>query len=132
MVNVLRKRNGDGVFRITGARQSLADDVRGRQRRYVISMLVRTVAVLLTVLLWNVERPVAIVALVLGFALPYVAVVIANAGRENATSLPSTFVAGPTQPVLTPSRESTGSHPATGDAPRTDGEPQEERRDPAA
>ena len=34
----------------------------------------------------------AIVALALGVLLPYVAVVIANAGRENAPSLPSTFV----------------------------------------
>ncbi|RBM17022.1 DUF3099 domain-containing protein [Streptomyces sp. PT12] len=81
------------VHRITGARQGLADDVRGRQRRYVISMLVRTAAVVLTLLLWNVSRPLAAVTLVLGVVLPYVAVVVANAGRENAPSLPSTFLA---------------------------------------
>ena len=44
------------VFRITGARSSLSEDVRGRQRRYVISMLVRTVCVLLAVVLWDVQR----------------------------------------------------------------------------
>ncbi|RKN42463.1 DUF3099 domain-containing protein [Streptomyces hoynatensis] len=77
------------VFRITEARQSLQDDVRGRQRRYVLSMLVRTAAVLLTVLLWNVSRPVAAVTLVVGAVLPYFAVVIANAGRENVSALPS-------------------------------------------
>ena len=62
----MRKQSGGQVFRITGARQGLTEDVRGRQRRYVISMAVRTVAVILAVVLWNVERHVAIVALVLG------------------------------------------------------------------
>lgn len=90
--NVMRKRGSDEVFRITGARQGLADDVRGRQRRYVISMSVRTVAVIAAASLWNVQRHVAIVALVLGAVLPYVAVVIANAGRETAPPPPQAFV----------------------------------------
>ncbi|WP_369203804.1 DUF3099 domain-containing protein [Streptomyces sp. PU-14G] len=96
----MRKQHQAEVFRITGARTGLQEDVRGRQRRYVISMLLRTVAVLLAVLLWDVERPLAIVALVLGGVLPYVAVVIANAGRENAPSSPSTFVPEPQHRVL--------------------------------
>ncbi|MEV4440707.1 DUF3099 domain-containing protein [Streptomyces sp. NPDC049577] len=98
----MRKLGGTEVFRITGARQGLAEDVRGRQRRYVISMSIRTLSVVLTVVLWNVERFVAIGTLVLGAVLPYVAVVIANAGRENAPSLPGTFVPAPTRPVLMP------------------------------
>ncbi|NEE61431.1 DUF3099 domain-containing protein, partial [Streptomyces sp. SID8455] len=44
---MLRKSDEVEVFRITEARQGLADDVRGRQRRYVISMSVRTVSVVL-------------------------------------------------------------------------------------
>ncbi|MFE3601100.1 DUF3099 domain-containing protein [Streptomyces sp. NPDC059096] len=88
----MRKQSGAEVFRITGARTGLAEDVRGRQRRYVISMSVRTLAVVATVALWNVQRPIAIVTLALGVLLPYVAVVIANAGRENSPALPSTFV----------------------------------------
>ncbi|MGW1074252.1 DUF3099 domain-containing protein [Streptomyces sp. NPDC002537] len=98
----MRKLGGPEVIRITGARRGLAEDVRGRQRRYVLSMLVRTLSVVLTVVLWNVERYVAIGTLVLGALLPYVAVVIANAGRENAPSLPGTFVPAPTRPVLMP------------------------------
>ncbi|WP_328486654.1 DUF3099 domain-containing protein [Streptomyces zaomyceticus] len=94
------KQGGTEVFRITGARQGLADDVRGRQRRYVISMTVRTLSVIAAAVLWNVERHVAVVALALGVLLPYIAVVIANAGRESAPSLPSTFVATPTRPAL--------------------------------
>ncbi|MFJ3583661.1 DUF3099 domain-containing protein [Streptomyces sp. NPDC090127] len=96
----MRKHGGPEVFRITGARQGLAEDVRGRERRYVISMTVRTLAVIAAILLWNVERHVSIAALVLGALLPYVAVVIANAGREKPPSLPSTYVPGPTRPEL--------------------------------
>lgn len=96
------KQSSPQVFRITGARQGLEEDVRGRQRRYVISMLVRTAAVVVTALLWDVQRPLAVAALVLGMLLPYIAVVIANAGRENAPSLPGTIVpAPPTTPALT-------------------------------
>ncbi|MEU6386853.1 DUF3099 domain-containing protein [Streptomyces bauhiniae] len=98
------KQQGE-VFRITGARTGLAEDVRGRQRRYVISMSIRTVSVILAASLWNVERYVAIVALVLGAALPYIAVVIANAGRERPQSLPSTFVVMPSKPMITPPRD---------------------------
>ncbi|MFK0278867.1 DUF3099 domain-containing protein [Streptomyces sp. NPDC090499] len=108
----MRKQRGDGnvqVFRITGARTGLAEDVRGRQRRYVISMGIRTMSVILAVTLWNVERYVAVVALVLGALLPYVAVVIANAGRERPQSLPSTFEVTPTRvgapPTLSAVRE---------------------------
>ncbi|MFB6619321.1 DUF3099 domain-containing protein [Streptomyces sp. NPDC085524] len=79
---------------------ALAEDVRGRQRRYVISMGIRTLSVIATVLLWNVQRPVAIVTLVAGALLPYVAVVIANAGRESTPSLPSNFIPSPVRPAL--------------------------------
>jgi hypothetical protein len=107
----MRKLHDGGntqVFRITGARTGLEEDVRGRQRRYVISMTIRTLAVILAASLWNVERHVAIVALVLGAVLPYIAVVIANAGRENAPSLPSTFVTAPLPPMLAPPRTNDG------------------------
>lgn len=120
----MRKQRDAEVFRITGARQGLADDVRGRQRRYVISMLVRTAAVLLTVFLWDVERPLAIVTLVLGLVLPYVAVVIANAGRENAPSAPDAYVPAPGR------RELAGGESKTDE--REAGEPVAEAREEAA
>ena len=96
------------MFRITGARAGLQEDVRGRQRRYVISMTIRTLSVILAATLWNVERHVAIVALILGAVLPYIAVVIANAGRENAPSMPSTFVTKPMKRMLAPPRGNGG------------------------
>ncbi|WP_340562532.1 DUF3099 domain-containing protein [Streptomyces sp. GSL17-111] len=107
------KQHGPEVYRITGARQGLTDDVRRRQRRYVISMLIRTLSVVLTVLLWNVWVPLAVVTLVLGGVLPYVAVVVANAGRENAPGLPSTFDVPPERAALAPSHvETAGERPA--------------------
>jgi len=125
----VRKQGEAEVFRITGARQGLTDDVRIRQRRYIISMSVRTVSVILAATLWNVERHVAVVALVLGVLLPYFSVVIANAGRENAPSLPSTFVTAPTRPMLAPPHaggvtEPVADDPPTGSGPRPQDEPQ--------
>ncbi|MFF4977582.1 MULTISPECIES: DUF3099 domain-containing protein [unclassified Streptomyces] len=113
---MLRKQSGGQVFRITGARQGLDEDVRGRQRRYIISMSVRTLSVILAATLWNVERHVALVALVLGILLPYVAVVIANAGRENAPSLPSTFVTLPGPAMIAPPRPDASARPVPDDA----------------
>ncbi|MEV5984335.1 DUF3099 domain-containing protein [Streptomyces sp. NPDC052051] len=136
----MRKLNHSGgapVFRITGARQGLAADVRGRQRRYVISMGVRTIAVILAATLWNVERPVAIVALVLGTFLPYIAVVIANAGRENAPNLPSTFVTTPVHPMIAPTHEEdsgarSGASEDRGRAGDTESAPEDDRQDAPA
>ncbi|MBB6416690.1 DUF3099 domain-containing protein [Streptomyces massasporeus] len=130
----MRKQHGGGnvqVFRITGARTGLQEDVRGRQRRYVISMTVRTISVILAATLWNVERHVAIVALVLGLVLPYIAVVIANAGRENAPSLPSTYVVSQPRPMIAPSgpgeerAESVAEDAVSGPVPGTGSESHE-------
>ncbi|MFJ8604430.1 DUF3099 domain-containing protein [Streptomyces shenzhenensis] len=93
----MRTQHGDRaqVFRIAGARTALAEDVRARQRRYVIAMFIRTLAVILAIVLWDVERYVAMAALVLGLLLPYAAVVIANAGREQPSAPTAMFVIGP-------------------------------------
>ncbi|MET7379687.1 DUF3099 domain-containing protein [Streptomyces sp. NPDC005526] len=122
----MRKQHGGGsvqVFRITGARTGLQEDVRARQRRYVISMSIRTVSVILAVVLWSVERYVAVVALVLGLVLPYIAVVVANAGRERAPSLPSTFVTTPMRTMISPPRTNDGS---------AGSDPEDAAADPAA
>ncbi|GAA2924609.1 DUF3099 domain-containing protein [Streptomyces enissocaesilis] len=131
----MRKHSSAEVFRITGARQGLTDDVRGRQRRYVISMLVRTVSVILAATLWNVERHVAVVALALGLLLPYIAVVIANGGRENASSLPSVHLPTPVRPALEAPPEPagaqpgpTGAEPAPEAADQARGQEQHDRR----
>ncbi|WP_031523928.1 DUF3099 domain-containing protein [Streptomyces sp. NRRL F-5123] len=106
----MRKQGGSEVFRISGARTGLTEDVRGRQRRYMVAMTIRTLSVLLTVILWNVERPLAWAMLVLGMLLPYVAVVVANAGRENTPKAPTTtYIPPPSVPVLEASRVELGA-----------------------
>ena len=67
-------------FSITSAPRRLSSDLAGRQRRYLISMIIRTVCFLLTVAL---PSPYRWFALVGAMFLPYIAVVIANAGRET-------------------------------------------------
>ncbi|MEI6216596.1 MAG: DUF3099 domain-containing protein [Actinomycetes bacterium] len=66
---------------ITTAQESLSIDQSIRARRYFISMMIRTLCFILTVVLPSPYRWVALLGAVL---LPYVAVVVANAGRENS------------------------------------------------
>ncbi len=65
---------------ITSAQPSLSEDQSGRARRYFISMMVRTACFILTVILPSPYRWVALSGALL---LPYVAVIVANAGRET-------------------------------------------------
>lgn len=67
------------VHRITDAGVSLTDDQAGRQRRYLIAMSMRTLCVLGAVLAPSPWRWILAVGAVI---LPYIAVVMANAGRE--------------------------------------------------
>jgi predicted tellurium resistance membrane protein TerC len=71
--------NNDPIS-ITSAGPSLSEDQTGRARRYFISMMIRTVCFILTVILPTPYRWVALAGALL---LPYVAVIVANAGRET-------------------------------------------------
>ena len=70
------------VFDITNAPLALTRDQAGRQKRYFISMMIRTACFILTVIL---PSPYRWIALAGAAGLPYFAVVIANAGRETIT-----------------------------------------------
>jgi hypothetical protein len=74
------KSGGEEVFDVTSAPKSLTNDLAGRQRRYLISMMIRTGCFILTVILPSPYRWFALAGAV---TLPYIAVVIANAGRET-------------------------------------------------
>ena len=65
---------------IASAQKSLSQDQSGRARRYFISMMIRTLCFILTVVLPSPYRWVALSGALL---LPYVAVIVANAGRET-------------------------------------------------
>jgi hypothetical protein len=74
--------------RITSARTSHSDDLRGRQNRYLLSMAIRTACVVLAVVFDGYLRWGFIVGAVL---LPYVAVVMANAGAKTDPEGPEPF-----------------------------------------
>lgn len=68
------------VFSISKVETSLTQDQAGRQRRYLISMGLRTACFVGGILSQGALRWTLIVCAVV---LPYFAVVIANAGRER-------------------------------------------------
>ena len=68
------------VFTITGAQRGLSDEQGGRTRRYLVSMGIRTACVIAAIFVPGWPRWVFIAGAVV---LPYLAVVAANAGREN-------------------------------------------------
>jgi hypothetical protein len=70
----------DVTHSITTAQSGLSLDQSARQRRYFISMMIRTACFILTVVL---PSPYRWVALLGALTLPYIAVVAANAGRET-------------------------------------------------
>jgi hypothetical protein len=72
--------NHEDVFNITGAQRGLSQEQTGRTRRYLFSMGVRTACVLLAIVVPGWPKWIFIAGAVV---LPYLAVVIANAGREN-------------------------------------------------
>lgn len=75
-----KNAGNDVVYDVTSAPKSLTNDLSGRQRRYFISMMIRTLCFILTVILPSPYRWFALAGAV---TLPYIAVVIANAGRET-------------------------------------------------
>jgi Flp pilus assembly protein TadB len=70
----------DEIFDVTSAQPSLSNDQGARQKRYFISMMIRTVCFILTVV---TPSPIRWFFLAGAAGLPYIAVVIANAGRET-------------------------------------------------
>jgi Flp pilus assembly protein TadB len=75
----------DRVYQITGAQDSTSAEVRARTRKYLISMGVRTACFIAAVL---VSGPARWVLLAGALVLPWIAVVVANAGRERQHETP--------------------------------------------
>jgi Flp pilus assembly protein TadB len=79
--DVTRHQRSVEVHTITSAQASQQDDLNLRMRKYLISMSVRTVCFVLAVLF---DGPLRWVFLAAAVILPYVAVVMANAGPRRA------------------------------------------------
>jgi hypothetical protein len=92
----------DEVHRITNARSSLQDDIAARNKRYMLQMSTRVVCFVGAVVVDHWTRWILVAGAVF---LPYIAVVIANAGREKATD-PGTYVDAAADPWALPSRPS--------------------------
>ena len=90
----------DTVYRVSGVRESRTEDVRRRQRRYGISMGIRTLCFVGCVLTHGLLRIVLFVA---ALVLPYIAVVMANAGRGAGDDAPVAVVL-PSRTQLPPLR----------------------------
>jgi hypothetical protein len=103
---------------ITSARLPLKEDVGRRTHRYLVSMAIRTVCVVAAVV---AEGPLRWLFLAGAVFLPYIAVVLANAGRERVQAATPyvearTLALGPA-PVARPADESPGGEPEAS-APR--------------
>lgn len=77
--------------RITSARESLSDDLSRRTHRYLVQMGLRVVCFIGAVVVDNWTRWLLAAGAVV---LPYVAVVLANAGRTRGED-PGTFIEPP-------------------------------------
>lgn len=68
------------VHSITNAQRGITEQQSGRTKKYLVSMAIRTVCFILAIVVPGWPKLAFIIGAV---ALPYLAVVIANAGREN-------------------------------------------------
>ena len=75
-----KSRRSAEIHSITEAQTGLFDDIPARQRRYFYSMMVRTLCFLAAVF---TPSPYRWFFLVGALTLPYISVVVANAGRET-------------------------------------------------
>jgi fatty acid desaturase len=86
-------RKDPHAVRITTAEHGRSDDIDARQRRYLISMGIRTACFIAAVLVFvTTGQGWLMWALVIAsFVLPYVAVVMANAGASPDPGGPEPF-----------------------------------------
>lgn len=83
-----RKPRGQEVFSITSAPESHSSELGSREKRYAISMMIRTLCFVGAVLISGPFRWILLAGAVF---LPYAAVVIANAGVRRKSDGPSPF-----------------------------------------
>ncbi|HEY1620620.1 MAG TPA: DUF3099 domain-containing protein [Streptosporangiaceae bacterium] len=113
---------------MTEARPSLADDIAYRQRRYLIMMGIRAVCFIVAVVFFvNHLGWLTAIPIVGAIAIPYFAVIFANAGREPVVH--RGFI--PYEPNL-PVRRQPGDGDTPGGSPGMPGETGPNSRDPGS
>ena len=109
----MAKAEPSEIFTITEANRGLSQEQTGRTRRYLVSMGIRTACVLAAIIVPGWPRWFLIAGAVV---LPYIAVVVANAGRENDE--PGDMGVAPvSRPVLPSPGPAIGSPPEGFSAP---------------
>ena len=103
------RRNQNPVFVVTSARQGHTEEMSGRLRRYLISMSVRVVFLVLAIFVFS--GWLRIVGIAAAVVLPWIAVVLANAGPTSDDD--PTFV--------TPDRVAIDAPPTTQIGPTAEG-----------
>ncbi|MFG2001310.1 DUF3099 domain-containing protein [Spirillospora sp. NPDC048911] len=83
MVKVIPRRQAE-VYTVTNAPRPMSEDIGYRQRRYLISMGIRTGCFVGSVITAMAGAPLWVVGLMVVGALflPYISVIFANGGRE--------------------------------------------------
>ena len=118
-----RSGSTEPVARITSAATPLADDLAVRTHRYLIQMGIRVVCFIGAVAIDHWTRwPLLAGAVV----LPYIAVVLANAGRSGETD-PGTFLEPPSLPQGPDPRAGPSADPSPGPYPSRPGPDQGDR-----
>lgn len=75
------RKKAANIVSVTSVRRALTEDIEGRSRRYMFSMIVRIICFVLMLIIpsWPIRIALAIGAVI----IPAVAVLVANAGREK-------------------------------------------------
>ncbi len=104
---------------ITDADESHEADTRARSRRYLLSMAIRITCFVLAIVTTGWVRWACVAGAVF---LPWIAVQIANAGKENITRTKTAQIEGPPLPELQAGRsdDAAGSGPEAGGAWRAE------------
>ncbi|HEU4513984.1 MAG TPA: DUF3099 domain-containing protein [Nocardioidaceae bacterium] len=89
-------------IRITSATRSQSEDVAARQRRYIISMAIRTACFLAAVFVASWSLWLMWIFIIASFILPPVAVVVANAQAPTDPDPDPDTVYDPRRPELGP------------------------------
>ena len=88
-------RREQQVFSITSASTSQSEEIGKRQKRYAISMGIRTLCFVLAVAFWSHILWLAVVFIAGALLLPYTSVILANAGVRKRGAGPSPFLPEP-------------------------------------
>jgi Protein of unknown function (DUF3099) len=99
------------AYGITTAEGSHLDDITKRQKQYALTMLFRIVAILVVVLVPGLSVLERVILGLVATIIPYVAVIRANGGPDQASAPTNLMLGGPRLPELPiAERGITGGH----------------------